>query len=224
MMFDKARQLSDEATGIPSYSHGAGGVMGVGRTASGMSMLMGAAAQNIKAVVRNLDDYLLSPLGKALFAFNMQFNFDQQYTKGDLTVKARGTESLMRNEIRSQRLLQFMQMTANQQMAPFVKYDFILRELAASMDLDEDKIMNDPREARIQAKMMAEIQAMMPQPDPAQAAPAPGGAPAPQDPTGNGNGNIAPGGAPEPGAPGFTGAGGGDNGGNVPQPPQGQPQ
>jgi hypothetical protein len=163
-------------------------------------------------------------LGKALFAFNMQFNFDQQYTKGDLTVKARGTESLMRNEIRSQRLLQFMQMTANQQMAPFVKYDFILRELAASMDLDEDKIMNDPREAMIQAKMMAEIQAMMPQPDPAQAAPAPGGAPSPQDPTGNGNGNIAPGGAPEPGAPGFTGAGGGDNGGNVPQPPQGQPQ
>jgi hypothetical protein len=117
-----------------------------------------------------------------------------------------------------------MQMTANQQMAPFVKYDFILRELAASMDLDEDKIMNDPREAMIQAKMMAEIQAMMPQPDPAQAAPAPGGAPSPQDPTGNGNGNIAPGGAPEPGAPGFTGAGGGDNGGNVPQPPQGQPQ
>ena len=224
MMFDKARQLSDEATGIPSYSHGVGGVMGVGRTASGMSMLMGAAAQNIKAVVRNLDDYLLAPLGKALFAFNMQFNFDQMYTKGDLSVTARGTESLMRNEIRSQRLLQFMQMTANQQMAPFVKYDFILRELAASMDLDEDKIMNDPREAMIQAKMMAEIQAMMPQPDPAQAAPAPGGAPSPQDPTGNGNGNIAPGSAPEPGAPGFTGAGGGDNGGNVPQPPQGQPQ
>ena len=224
MMFDKARQLSDEATGIPSYSHGVGGVMGVGRTASGMSMLMGAAAQNIKAVVRNLDDYLLAPLGKALFAFNMQFNFDQMYTKGDLAVTARGTESLMRNEIRSQRLLQFMQMTANQQMAPFVKYDFILRELAASMDLDEDKIMNDPREAMIQAKMMAEIQAMMPQPDPAQTAPAPGGAPSPQDPTGNGNGNIAPGSAPEPGAPGFTGAGGGDNGGNVPQPPQGQPQ
>ena len=219
MMFDKARQLSDEATGIPSYSHGVGGVMGVGRTASGMSMLMGAAAQNIKAVVRNIDDYLLAPLGKALFAFNMQFNFDQEYAKGDLDVKARGTESLMRNEIRSQRLLQFMQMTANQQMAPFVKYDFILRELASSMDLDEDKILNDPREAMIQAKMMAEIQALMPQPEP-QATPA-GGAPAPSDPTGNGGGNIAPGNAPEPSSEGFTGSGGGDNGGVPPQQPQG---
>lgn len=227
MMFDKARQLSDESTGIPSYSHGVGGVMGVGRTASGMSMLMGAAAQNIKAVVRNLDDYLLSPLGKALFAFNMQFNFNKEYTKGDLEVKARGTESLMRNEIRSQRLLQFMQMTANQQMAPFVKYDFILRELAASMDLDEDKILNDPREAMIQAKMMAEIQALMPKPSPEQQAAAAaqaGGAPSPSDPTGSGNGNIGPGNAPEPGSEGFTGAGGGANGGNPPQDPNAPPQ
>jgi len=220
MMFDKSRQLADEATGIPSYTHGSGAVGGVGRTASGMSMLMGAAAQNIKAVVRNIDDYLLAPLGRSLFAFNMQFNFDKEFI-GDLAVKARGTESLMRNEVRSQRLLQFMQMTANPQMAPFVKYDYILRELAASMDLDEDKILNDPREAAIQQKMMAEIQALMPQPPAPPEGQAPeGGPPSVQDPTGNGNGNIAAGQAPEPDAQGFTGSGGGANGGNAPQPQQ----
>ena len=219
-LFDKARQLADEATGIPSYSHGSGAVGGVGRTASGMSMLMGAAAQNIKAVVRNIDDYLLGPLGKSLFSFNMQFNFDPEML-GDLDVKARGTESLMRNEVRSQRLLQFMQMTGNEQMAPFIKYDYILRELAASMDLDEEKILNDPREAAIQQKMMAEIQAMMPQ----QPAPPPDAAasavPPVSDPTGNGGGTIVQGQAPEPDAAGFTGQGGGDNGGNPPQQQQG---
>ena len=220
MMFDKSRQLADEATGIPSYSHGSGAVGGVGRTASGMSMLMGAAAQNIKAVVRNIDDYLLGPLGKSLFAFNMQFNFDKEFI-GDLDVKARGTESLMRNEVRSQRLLQFMQMTQNEQMAPFVKYDYILRELAASMDLDEDKILNDPREAAIQQKMMAEIKALMPEQPapPPQAGPAQGGAeqgvpqgaPVPQ--------------APEPDAQGFTGTGErlGANGSGAPV-PQAPPQ
>jgi len=212
MMFDKSRQLADEATGIPSYSHGATGIMGVGRTASGMSMLMGAAQSAIKAVVRNVDDYLLAPLGKSLFAFNMQFNFDEEYVKGDLEVIAQGTESLMRNEIRSQRLLQFLQMSANQQMAPFVNYSYILRELAASMDIDEDKILYDQREAIMQAKMMAEIQALMPQQPPAPQGPQ-GGPPSPDDPTGTGGGNIAPGAAPEPGADGFTGAGGGDNGG-----------
>lgn len=224
-LFDKARQLADEGTGIPSFSHGSTGVMGVGRTASGMSMLMGAAAQNIKAVVRNIDDYLLSPLGRALFAFNMQFNFDSEISKGDLEVVARGTESLMRNEIRSQRLLQFMQMSANPMMAPFVKYDYILRELAASMDLDEEKMLNDPREAAIQAQMMAGIAAIMgPSAQGAPAGAAPGGPPGVQDPTGNGNGNIAPGGAPEPGAAGFTGAGGGANGGQPAPAPQGAPQ
>mgnify|MGYP006139627471 CR=1 FL=1 len=50
-----------------------------------------------------------------------------------------------------------------------MKYDYILRELAASMDLDEDGVINDHREAMIQAKMMSEIQAMMP-PAPAAAA------------------------------------------------------
>lgn len=217
MMFDKARQLADESTGMPSFAHGSTGVMGVGRTASGMSMLMGAAAQNIKSVVKNIDDYLLAPLGKALFAFNMQFNFDEQFI-GDLDVIARGTESLMRNEIRSQRLIQFMQLAGNPAMAPFIKFDYVLREIAASMDLDEDMILNDAREAVIQAQMIANLQALMPQ-QPQQQTPAPNGA---NDPTGTGNGTIAPGNAPEPGAQGFTGGGGGANGGNPPpQQPQG---
>ena len=49
-MFDKFRQLADEATGIPSYSHGATGVQSTTRTASGMSMLMGAAALNLSLI------------------------------------------------------------------------------------------------------------------------------------------------------------------------------
>ena len=96
MMFDKARQLSDESTGFPSFAHGQTGIAGVGRTASGISMLMGAAAGGIKTVIKNVDDYLLKPLGEGLFQFNMQFDFDPSI-KGDLEVVARGTESLMAN-------------------------------------------------------------------------------------------------------------------------------
>ena len=77
------------------------------------------------------------------------------------------------------------------------------------MDLDEDKILNDPREAVIQAKMMAEIQAMMPQPLAAGKQPQ-SGAPSVQDLTGSGGGNIGPGNAPEPGAEGFTGTASGN--------------
>ena len=118
MMFDKARQIADDATGIPSYSHGQTGVQGTGRTAAGISMLMGAAQLSIKSVVKNIDDYLLQPLGEAFYAFNMQFNFDPD-AKGDLEVKARGTESLMKNEVRSQRLLQLLQISSNPNLAAF---------------------------------------------------------------------------------------------------------
>lgn len=217
MMFDKARQLADESTGIPSYAHGQGGVQGIGRTASGMSMLMGAAAQNIKEVVRNIDDYLLVPLAQALFAFNMQFNFDKDFI-GDLQVVARGTESLMRNEVRSQKLMQFMQITGNPMDAPFVKRDYILRELAESLDLEADKVVNDPREAGLQAMQMQELmkaQGIDPnkqQPGGGQAA-----APGVGDPTGTGGGNIAPGAAPTPGEQGFSGSPRGGGSGNQPQ-------
>lgn len=210
-LFDKARQLADESTGMPSYAHGQTGVSGMSRTAAGMSMLMGAAAQNIKAVVRNIDDYLLAPLGKALFAFNMQFNFDKDYI-GDVAVVAKGTESLMRNEVRSQRLLQLAEFAApNPAMAPFIKWDYILREYAASLDLDEDKVVNDPRMAAVQAAQMQAVSAIMQPPGqeggggPPEAQGARGGAPAPSDPTQNGNGNIGPGAAPGPSEEGFSG-------------------
>jgi len=194
LMFDKARQLSDEATGIPSYSHGMSGVMSTGRTASGMSMLMGAAAQNIKAVVKNIDDYLLSPLGKSLFAFNMQFNFDPKYI-GDVDVVAKGTESLMRNEVRSQKLMQFFQIGMNPVTAPFMKVDYILREIAKALDLDSDKVVNDPREAAIQAQILG---AMGMAQNPQEAPQGAGGPQVDQPPQ--------PGAAQGPGEQGFSGA------------------
>jgi hypothetical protein len=203
MLFDKSRQLADEATGIPSFSHGQTGVTGVGRTASGMSMLMGAAAQNIKTVVKNVDDYLLSPLGKAMFAFNMQFDFDPE-ANGDLAITARGTESLMRNEIRSQKLMQVMQLGTNPAMAPMIKFDYILREIAASLDLDEDKIVNDPREAAIQAALMAQYAPQSSPQAPQAAQQGQEGSPTPDNQAGVGAGAMGPGNAPEPGAEGFS--------------------
>ena len=196
MMFDKARQLADEATGMPSYAHGMSGIQSTGRTAAGMSMLMGAAAQNIKQVVKNIDDYLLAPLGKALFAFNMQFNFDKKYI-GDLDVVAKGTESLMRNEVRSQKLMQFFQLVLNPITAPYAKLDYILRELAESLDLDSDKTVNDPRQAAIQAQILGAMgMAQQPPGQPQEGQPGVGGSqgvPAPQTPS-------------TPGEQGFSGA------------------
>jgi len=203
-LFDKARQLADESTGMPSFAHGQTGVQGVGRTASGISMLMNAASGSIKTVVKNIDDYLLRPLGEGLFRFNMQFNFDKNI-KGDLEVVARGTESLMANEVRSQRLMSFLQTASNPALAPFAKFNYIIREIAKSMDLDPDKVTNNMDEAVLQAELLKGFQG------PAQAGgavPPQGQPPAganPLDPTGAGGGTIGTGQAPAPGEQGFSG-------------------
>ena len=204
-MFDKARVLADESTGFPSFAHGQTGVSGVGRTASGISMLMSAANGSIRNVVKNIDDYLLAPLGKAFFNFNMQFDFDKEI-KGDLEVKARGTESLMANEVRSQRLMQFLQVVQNPALAPFARMDYIVREIAKSMDLDPDKVGNNMTQAAVQAEILKKFQEANPPPQPEPGVPP--GAPAGlqvRDTQGSGGGTIGTGTAPQPGEQGFSG-------------------
>ena len=206
-MFDKARVLADESTGFPSFAHGQTGVSGVGRTASGISMLMSAANGSIRNVVKNIDDYLLAPLGKAFFNFNMQFDFDSEI-KGDLEVKARGTESLMANEVRSQRLMQFLQVVQNPALAPFARMDYIVREIAKSMDLDPDKVGNNMTQAAIQAEILKKFQEANPPPQPEPGVGGPQGAPAGlqvRDTQGSGGGTIGTGTAPQPGEQGFSG-------------------
>ena len=197
-LFDKARVLADESTGFPSFAHGQTGVMGVGRTASGISMLMGAASGTIKNVIKNVDDYLLRPLGEGLFRFNMQFDFDPEI-KGDLEVKARGTESLMANEVRSQRLMQFLQVSSNPALAPFAKFQYIIREIAKSLDLDPEKVTNNMNEAAIQAELMKQFQQEQQQ---QQGGPAGAN---PMDTSGAGGGTIGVGQAPTPQEQGFSG-------------------
>jgi len=209
MMFDRFRQLADESTGIPSYSHGTTGVQSTTRTAAGMSMLMGAAALSIKTVVKNIDDYLLRPLGESMFAWNMQFNEDTPEIRGDLDVKARGTSSLMQKEVRSQRLMTFLQTASNQNLAPFVKWHSVLSEIAKSLDIEPEKLINDPERAAIFAKIMGmangnqQNEGNGQQPNVAQPGEVPPGA-NPNDPTGVGGGNIGVGGVPQAGETGFT--------------------
>ena len=171
-------------------------------------MLMSAANGSIRTVVKNVDDYLIRPMGKAFFAFNMQFDFDDNI-RGDLEVHASGTESLMANEVRSQRLMQFLQVAQNPVLAPFAKMDYIIREIAKSMDLDPDKVTNSIADASIQAEILKGFQApAAPTPEEGVANPESPTGQGPQgvaDTTGGGGSQIGTGTAPLPDEQGFTG-------------------
>tara|TARA_B100001142_G_scaffold306225_1_gene335867 strand:- start:1164 stop:3389 length:2226 start_codon:yes stop_codon:yes gene_type:complete len=215
MMFDKFRQLADEQTGIPSYSHGQTGVQSMTRTASGMSMLLGASSLNIKTVVKNIDDFLLKPLGESYFHWNMQFIEEDLDTVGDLEINAMGTSSLMQKEVRSQRLTMFLQTAQNPTIAPFIKVSKLISELAHTLDLDPDEILNDPEEAAIAAQIIgmqnAQQETSAEDPTANQQQTAMGGTPpAPSQPqelgaTGTGGGNIGTGNVPQSGEDQFSG-------------------
>ena len=215
MMFDRFRQLADEQTGIPSYSHGQTGVQSMTRTASGMSMLLGAASLNIKTVIKNLDDFLLKPLGESYFQWNMQFFEGEVDVVGDLEVKATGTNSLMHKEVRSQRLTMFLQTAQNPTIAPFVKISKLVSELAYSLDLDPDEILNDPEEAAMMAQIIGMQNAQQntgeeAEPGSQQSASMGGAGAVPQGPqnlgvTGTGGGNIGIGNVPVAGEDSFSG-------------------
>ncbi len=215
-MYQISRQLADEETGIPSIMHGQTGVTGTGRTAAGLSMLMGSAGLAMKTVIKNIDDNLLKPLGEAYFQWNMQFNDDVDDIQGDLEIKPRGVAAVMQKEVRSQRLTSLLQTVANPMLAPFIKIPNLMRELAIAQDIDPDSLVNDANEAQIYAEMLKGMMADAQQGtgegvDPnsqQQGMGQPSGVPQQPQGTnnqGSGNGTIGVGATPTAGEAGFTG-------------------
>ena len=220
-MYQISRQLADEETGIPSIMHGQTGVTGTGRTAAGLSMLMGSAGLAMKTVIKNIDDNLLKPIGEAYFQWNMQFNENVDDIEGDLEIKPRGVAAVMQKEVRSQRLTSLLQTVANPMLAPFIKIPNLMRELAIAQDIDPDTLVNDANEAQIYAEMLKGMQQDAQQGTGEGASPnsqqqgmgQPSGVsqrPEGTDNQGSGNGTIGVGATPVAGEAGFTG--------NAPQP------
>ena len=116
----------------------------------------------------------------------------------------------MTKEVRSQRLMTFMQTASNPALAPFVKWHTCLTEIAKSLDIDPEQLINDPEKAAIYAQIMGMANGNQNNTTPpggqgqmGQASPIPAGA-SPTDPTGAGGGNIGTGNVPMPGETGFT--------------------
>lgn len=148
------RRFADETTSLPSYTHGQQ-TSSLNATATGMSMLMGAANVNLKSVVKNIDDFLIEPAVEALYDWNMEFS-DDPTIKGDLKVNARGSTALIQKEVQSQRILQFLSLVANPMLAPLVDIPVLLKDAAKSMDLDAERVVIAPSMKKMMAASAAQ--------------------------------------------------------------------
>ena len=147
-MIELFRSYGDEVTSIPRQMWGEPSGA-AGRTASGLSMLMGSANITIKDQVKNFDDGITKPFISAMYHWNMKFNSDSDI-KGDYAVQARGTSSLIAKEIRAQSLINFAQITNNQVDLGTVKRPNIIRSIADALDLSDDNLVYSDKEIEVQ--------------------------------------------------------------------------
>jgi hypothetical protein len=143
-VLDKFYQYADDWSLIPRYMGGSDSISGgIGRTASGMSMLFNAANKGLKGVVSNLDNSVLTPMLTTLYTYNMMFEEDESI-KGDAQVEARGAVALMQIETLQLRRNEFLQATANEIDSQIVGVEGrseILREVAKGLEMDVNRII-----------------------------------------------------------------------------------
>lgn len=158
-VYERFSQLADEYTGIPRYMSGfQGGDGGAGRTASGMSMMIGNASKIIKQVLGSVDTHILTKLLERLYYYNMRYSDDPDL-KGDAKVVAKGAMSLAIKEAAQVRRNEFLMATANQfdmQIIGMEGRGEVLRESAKGLDMNVDKVvppMAVLKERQAQAQM-----------------------------------------------------------------------
>lgn len=142
-VYQNFARMADEQSGIPAYVYGDGQVGGAGRTASGLSMLMGSAGKGIRQVVMSVDFDVIGPTVTDQYNWNMQY-VDDATIKGDCEVVPRGAVTLANREQLNVRRVEFLQATANPIDAQIVGMKgraAILREVSKGLAMPTDDIV-----------------------------------------------------------------------------------
>jgi hypothetical protein len=163
-VYERFSRLADDHSGIPSYIYGDTDVKGAGRTASGLSMLMGSAGKGIRQVVMHIDHDVIYKIVHRQFVYNMRYDEDESI-KGDAEIIARGAVNLAVKETVNVRRVEFLQATANEidmQIMGIEGRAAILREVAKGLQMPTDEIIPSREKLEFNARTQQAAQAQMP--------------------------------------------------------------
>lgn len=158
---DFFHSMSDEVTNIPRYLHGdTTDLSGAGRTAQGLSMMLGSAHIGLKDQVKTFDLNITRKFISALYYWLME-NSDKNEIKGDYEVVAMGTTALIAKEIKLNSLTAMLANTNNPDDAVLVNRDAIWREIFKLMGLDSQGLIKSPEEVAMIRQQQAQQQQQM---------------------------------------------------------------
>jgi hypothetical protein len=174
-VYERFARMADDQSGIPAYIYGDTDVKGAGRTASGLSMLMGSAGKGIRQVVMHIDNDIIRRIVERQFIYNMRYD-DDESIKGDIRIVARGVVNLAVKETVNMRRLEFLNATGNEIDMQIVGVEgraALLREIAKGLSMPVDDIVPSKEKLTHTLAMSAQQQAQQPAPAELQ----PGGEP-----------------------------------------------
>ena len=175
-VYERFSKLADDHSGVPSYIYGDLNVQGAGRTASGLSMLMGSAGKSIRQVVMHIDSDILKLVVHRQFVYNMRYDPDESI-KGDAQIIPRGAINLAVKDTVNTRRVEFLQATANEFDMEIIGKDgraAILREVAKGLQMPTDEVVpSRERGAFNQRALQGEAQAAIAPPDGGRTGPGP---------------------------------------------------
>lgn len=174
-IYDKFSILADEYCSIPRYMTGDSPTGGAGRTASGMSMLMANAGKSMKQVLANIDNNIFTQAIERLFFYNMKFSDDDEL-KGDVSIVAKGANSVAAKESAAMRRNEYLLTVANNPVLSQIVgpegLGALLREGAKTLDMNPDDVVPSPEKMKLMKQAM---QAAMANQGQAGSPPAPAG-------------------------------------------------
>lgn len=158
MIAEIGRANIQESTSLPDLVSGYQTGATHNRTAAGMSMLGGWADTATRSVQKNIDQEGTRPIVRALYFWEMQFSKDDSI-KGDFDVEALGVDSVMADEVLTQRMVQWGgMMQQNPQTAQSVNWKKYGDLTAQKMGIRDEGLMFSQAEVMKQQQAQAEMQ------------------------------------------------------------------
>lgn len=144
--FERFYVLADDLSMIPRYMQGNEKLGTIGRTSSGLAMVMGAAQKGLQGVVSGIDQDVIEQIVSSMFDLNMIFHPDPEI-RGDVKAVARGVMTLMQKDALQVRQREFLATVSNpidMQIVGLRGRAKLLQELGRGLGLSVKDIIPNP--------------------------------------------------------------------------------
>jgi hypothetical protein len=161
-VYQSLTQMADEASAIPRFMTGSPPAGGLGRTASGLSMLMQNTSKILQTVAANVDRDVMQGILEHLMDMVLLTD-NTGLLSGEEKVRVLGVQTAIQRETQRSRQIEFLQITANPIDAgiigPHGRAE-ILRQVATTIGLPGEDIVPTDDQLKAQAEQAAQMAAV----------------------------------------------------------------